>query len=73
MAVTQSEQGRHGEMRAGRLAADREQLGHAELALPVLEQPERGVLAVVRSGGIRMLRGQAVPDADRAQAGGLDE
>ena len=68
--VAQAQQRDDRELRPRRLAADRPVAGIA------LEQPERGVLAVVGASRIRILRSQAVVDADHREArrvgGGLE-
>ena len=65
MPVAQAQQRDDGEVRAGRVAADRQS------SFVVLEQPESSGLAVVGRRGIGMLGRQPVVDADRRQPGRL--
>ena len=67
MPVAQAQQRDDGEVRTGRVAADRQP------SFVVLEQPERSRLAVVGACGIRMLGREPVVDADRRQPGRLRE
>ena len=64
MAVAQPNERRHGEVRARRLAADRQR------AFVALGEPQRHRLAIVRRGRVRILGREPVLDADHLDAAG---
>src|SRR3984957_1691570 len=59
-------------MAARRLAADGHQIG-TEFRFAVLQQPRRGIFAVVGTGGIWMFRRQAILDAHDRQASAVSD
>ena len=63
MPVAQPEQRDHREMRSGRLAADGKARGSIQELRAMLEQMEDRILAVIRCGGVRVLRREPVVDA----------
>ena len=65
----QRQQGRRGQVRAGRIAADGEPRGVPVEALRMARSPAHGLNAVFQAGGERVLGRKAIIDAEHQIAG----